>query len=260
MEIETAKERNILRSRAAELRTLVEAYPHWMAWKTETEKMRQMQLLVRELETRSGNKVEGVDISGIKSVMEVVTYLSTTFDGYREWIYNERIAPLIMNKVNSVLEMICEDRPLRLEGEWLDKISTLSWFVRDGSSRPVIEKASGFQRFIVGMACRVAFHQIGFCRIQYDQMFMDEGFTSCDADNLEKVPDFLRSMLQMYDSIYLATHLDELKICADSQIVIDRDASGLSQIKSGASVVAASIEPPKKKGRPSKKVSVTRSE
>jgi hypothetical protein len=228
-----------------------------MAWKTETEKMRQMQLLVRELETRSGNKVEGVDISPIKSVMEVVTYLSTTFDGYREWIYNERIAPLIMNKVNSVLELICEDRPLRLEGEWLDKISTLSWFVRDGSSRPVIEKASGFQRFIVGMACRVAFHQIGFCRIQYDQMFMDEGFTSCDADNLEKVPDFLRSMLQLYDSIYLATHLDELKICADSQIVIDRDASGLSQIKSGTA--SASVEP-KKKGRPSKKVSVVRSE
>jgi len=266
MEIETAKERNILRNRAVELRTLIEAYPHWMAWKTETEKMRQMQLLVRELETRSGNKVEGVDISAIKSVMEVVTYLSTTFDGYREWIYNERIAPLIMNKVNSVLELICEDRPLRLEGEWLDKISTLSWFVRDGSSRPVIEKASGFQRFIVGMACRVAFHQIGFCRIQYDQMFMDEGFTSCDADNLEKVPDFLRSMLQLYDSIYLATHLDELKICADSQIVIDRDVSGLSQIKSGtasasASVVTASASlEPKKKGRPSKKVSVTRSE
>jgi hypothetical protein len=67
-------------------------------------------------------------------------------------------------------------------------------------------------------------------------------------------------MLQMYDSIYLATHLDELKICADSQIVIDRDASGLSQIKSGASVVTASIEAPKKKGRPSKKVSVSRSE
>ena len=66
----------------------------------------------------------------------------------------------------------------------------------------------------------------------------------------------------MYDSIYLATHLDELKICADSQIVIDRDASGLSQIKSGtasASASSASLEP-KKKGRPSKKVSVVRSE
>ena len=263
IQIEDAKRATLMHKKASELRSVMDAYPHWTAWKTENEKMRQTQLLVRELETRCGNKVEGVDLSGIKSVMEVVAYLSDTFDGYREWLYKEHISPLIEKNVNSVLEMICEERPLRLEGEWLDKISTLSWFVRDGSSRPVIEKASGFQRFIVGMACRVAFHQIGFCRIQYDQLFIDEGFTSCDSDNLEKVPDFLRSLLQMYDSIYLATHLDELKICADSQIVIDRDLSGLSQIRSTtstASSTASVAAEPKKKGRPTKKVSVTKSD
>ena len=265
IQIEDAKRATLMHKKASELRSVMDAYPHWTAWKTENEKMRQTQLLVRELETRCGNKVEGVDLSGIKSVMEVVSYLSDTFDGYREWLYKEHISPLIEKNVNSVLEMICEERPLRLEGEWLDKISTLSWFVRDGSSRPVIEKASGFQRFIVGMACRVAFHQIGFCRIQYDQLFIDEGFTSCDSDNLEKVPDFLRSLLQMYDSIYLATHLDELKICADSQIVIDRDLSGLSQIRSTTSTASSTassiiVSEPKKKGRPTKKVSVTKSD
>jgi DNA repair exonuclease SbcCD ATPase subunit/DNA repair exonuclease SbcCD nuclease subunit len=260
-EIMSVKDAIALHKRAAELRSVMEAYPHWMAWKTETEKVRSGQLLIRELETRSGNKVEGVDIGKIKEVMEVVSYLSDVFDGYREWLYQSHIAPLIEMNVNQVLSVICEDRPLRLEGEWLDKIETLSWFVRDGSSRPVIEKASGFQRFIVGMACRVAFHQIGFCRIVYDQLFIDEGFTSCDSDNLERVPDFLRSLLRLYNSIYLATHLDELKVCADSQIMIDRDASGLSQIQSSSvPVAAASTEAPKKKGRPSKKVTVVRSD
>jgi DNA repair exonuclease SbcCD ATPase subunit/DNA repair exonuclease SbcCD nuclease subunit len=262
--IETAKQNMQLRTRAIELRSIMDAHPHWIAWKMEVEQLRSAQLLVRELETRCGNKTDGVDMSAIRSVMEVVAYLSNTFDEYREWLYKEHIAPLIMNSVNSVLSLVCEDRPLRLEGEWLDKISTLSWFVRDGSSRPIIEKASGFQRFIVGMACRVAFHQIGFCRIQYDQLFLDEGFTSCDSDNLERVPDFLRSLLQMYDSIYLATHLDELKVCADSHIVIDRDMSGLSQITSGSPTASASatvaVVEPKKKGRPSKKLSVTRSD
>ena len=259
--LSAGKERAIMHQRASELRLVMEAYPHWTAWKSENESIRQMQLLVRELEVRCGNKVEGVDIAGIRSVMEVVSYLSDTFDGYREWLYKSHIAPLIEQNVNSVLEIICEDRPLRLEGEWLEKIQTLSWFVRDGSSRPVIEKASGFQRFIVGMACRVAFHQIGFCRIQYDQLFLDEGFTSCDSDNLERVPDFLRSLLRLYNSIYLATHLDELKVCANSQIMIERDASGLSQIRSaGVEIAVSAVEAPKKKGRPSKKVTVVRSD
>ena len=258
-EIASVKENIKLHKRAAELRSVIEAYPHWMAWKTETEHVRSGQLLIRELETRCGNKVEGVDITSIRSVMEVVSYLSDVFDGYREWLYQSHIAPLIETNVNRVLQVICEDRPLRLHGEWLDKIQTLSWFIHDGTSRPVIEKASGFQRFIVGMACRVAFHQIGFCRIRYDQLFIDEGFTSCDSDNLERVPDFLRSLLRMYNSIYLATHLDELKVCSDAHIMINRDASGLSQIQSSLPVAIA-IEAPKKKGRPTKKVTVVRSD
>jgi DNA repair exonuclease SbcCD ATPase subunit len=261
-EIESVKHAIAMHANADALKTVMDAYPLWIAWKTETDRLRSLHLLVRELETRSGNKMEGIDVSGIKSVMEVVVYLSDTFDGYREWLYKEHISPLIEHHVNSVLSLLCEDRPLYLHGEWLDKISTLSWFIRDGSSRPVIEKASGFQRFIVGMACRVAFHHIGFCRIQYDQLFLDEGFTSCDADNLERVPDFLRSLLQMYDSIYLATHLDDLKRCADSQIIIHRDALGLSQIHSGGSVVGSgsvgSVVTEKKKGRPSKKIAVVK--
>jgi hypothetical protein len=258
--IQSCKETAALQKRAAALRAVMDAYPSWVAWKNVVEQVRTEQLMVRELEIRCGNKI-GIDVSGIRSVMEVVSYLSEVFDGYREWLYQSHIAPLLVGHVNRVLSVICEDRPLKLEGEWLDKIQTLSWFVRDGSSRPVIEKASGFQRFIVGMACRVAFHQIGFCRIQYDQLFIDEGFTSCDSDNLERVPDFLRSLLQMYDSIYLATHLDELKLCADTQIVI-HSASGLSQIQSSVasvasgSVVVASVA--KKKGRPPKKVTVVR--
>jgi DNA repair exonuclease SbcCD ATPase subunit len=121
---------------------------------------------------------------------------------------------------------------LYLEYEWLDKIDTLSWFIRDGASRPVIEKASGFQRFIVGIAMRVAINQIGLNRVRFSELFIDEGFTACDADNLDRVPDFLRGLMRFYGNIYLATHLEDLKGCADKHIYINRDeTNGLSQIQ-----------------------------
>ena len=188
--------------------------------------------------------------------------LADIFDGYREWLYTTQIGPLIQERVNAVLRMICEDRIISLDSEWLSTIDTLSWFILDGTSRVIIEKASGFQRFIVGIAVRVAFHQIGLCRIRFDQHFIDEGFTACDSDNLERVPSFLNSLLGFYRGIYLVTHLEELKACSPNHIYIQRDVHGLSQIRHGSIEQIASIPhdaPAKKRGRPPKsKVVVTK--
>ena len=48
-----------------------------------------------------------------------------------------------------------------------------------------------------------------------------------DSDNLERVPEFLRGLLRFYNSIYLATHLEDLKCCTDKHIFIKRDEDGL---------------------------------
>ena len=158
--------------------------------------------------------------------------------------------------------MICEERPLQLDSEWLDTIDSLSWFINDGTSRVVIEKASGFQRFIVGIAVRVAFHQIGFCRIRFHQLFIDEGFTACDADHLEKVPSFLQGVLPYYSSIYLVTHLEDLKLSTSHHIYITRLDSGLSRIVYGKEqdttkdVPMSPAEAPRRRGRPPKNTGV----
>jgi len=187
-----------------------------------------------------------------------INYIATAFNGYHSWLYSDNIGPIIQSRVNAVLELICEDHPIFLEFEWLDTIDTLSWFIRDGSSCVVIQKASGFQRFIVGIAMRVAINQIGLSRVRYSELFIDEGFTACDSENLERVPAFLRGILRFYNSIYLATHLEDLKLCADKHIFIKRD-DGMSLIQYGESEVikeivraAALATASKKRGRPPK--------
>ena len=262
-----AQERDQLVLEESQLTKNLSVYPYWLEWKSEMETKKNLERTICELEfmiangTVSDSKELQLKMGELREQSNLIEFISNTFVGYREWIYKERIAPMIQRRVNHVLALICDDRPLSLETEWLEKIDTLSWFIRDGTSRPIIEKASGFQRFICGIALRVAFHQLGVCRIGYDQLFIDEGFTSCDIDNLEKVPSFLSGLLRIYRSICLVTHLEELKHYSPTHIHISRDADGLSQIRFGhvSSEVSSEVffSEKKKTGRPAK-VTVTK--
>ncbi len=260
--VQEKEEHRMLVLKAEATREVIDAYSAWVNWKGAKEKERAVLLAIRDIEissrmSASVEKENGDEacetLQEAKNHLAIVSAICDTFDGYREWLYCQHIAPIIQTRVNHVLRMICDERVLRLDSEWLSAIDTLSWFIHDGSSRVIIEKASGFQRFIVGIAIRVAFHQIGFCRVSFEQHFIDEGFTTCDSDNIEKVPHFLQQLLHYYRSIYLVTHLEDLKACTTRHIHIKRDASGLSQIQHGdAEVIAAISQEVKKRGRPPK--------
>jgi DNA repair exonuclease SbcCD ATPase subunit/DNA repair exonuclease SbcCD nuclease subunit len=264
--LKATEEREKISKELAGLVTLYDAYPSWLEWKEVCTQSATITLKINELEVLSkGYNITGDTqmvnclqlLSTIKSDNLDISYIAEAFTGYREWLYTHNIGPIIQKRVNGILEMMCEDRPLYLECEWLDKIDTLSWFMRDGESRVIIQKASGFQRFIIGVAMRVAFNQIGFSRIRFSELFIDEGFTACDTDNLERIPEFLRGLLGFYNTIYLATHLEDLKGCADKQILIKRGDDGLSQIQYGdmemiAEIVTDEKLKAKKRGRPSR--------
>lgn len=244
---------------------LLSVYPYWTQWNKLDSREKSLTLKCAELRViikgATGSSPENTQmlalLDSIKDDYSDISYISTAFNGYRTWLYSDSIGPVIQSRVNSVLELICDERPLFLECEWLDAIDTLSWFIRDGSSRVIIQKASGFQRFIVGIAMRVAINQIGLSRVRFTELFIDEGFTACDSDNLERVPAFLRGLLRFYKSIYLATHLEDLKSCADKHIYIQRCDNGLSLIQYGdAGLIRGmneSLAVAKKRGRPTKK-------
>ena len=267
LSINTIKQREKYQEELDNLTKIYDIYPYWIKWKDLNLLEIQISLHIKELQTIingkyiTSNNEQFIYLSELIKKLQLdiqdISYISDTFDGYRDWIYQQHIGPLIQNNVNKVLEMICDDRPLYLECEWLKEKnnSSISWFIRDGNSRPVIQKASGFQRFIVGIAMRVAINQIGLSKMHYSELFIDEGFTACDSDNLEKVPDFLRGLLTYYDNIYLATHLEDLKGCTNNHIFIKRDDNGLSQIQYGDSAVISEIvesNKNKKRGRPPK--------
>lgn len=154
-----------------------------------------------------------------------------TFGGFKNWLYTEKVIPHLQNGANKVIKNICEDRPLMIESKI--NAGAIHWFLKDGKSTPPIEKASGFQRFISGLAMRIALGSFGASGIKSKQLFLDEGFTACDADNLAKVGPFLENL--PYDNIILVSHLDEVKACAKQHISIERrNNATLSHLSWGA--------------------------
>lgn len=263
--LKTANKRDTLIEEINVLEKTYTAYPYWIQWKELDTTEKTLLNNIKELEIIVNGYTDGTNdteilecaklINILKNDYNDIVYISESFEGYREWLYTDNIGPIIQKRVNEILEMICDERPLSLECEWLDVIDTLSWFIRDCGSKVIIQKASGYQRFIIGIAMRVAINQIGLSRMRFNELFIDEGFTSCDIDNLERVPEFLRGLLRYYGSIYLATHLEDLKVCADNHIYIKRDDNGLSQIQYGDIKMIKQVEDNlknKKRGRPTK--------
>jgi len=246
-----------LASAKKKVKEILDAFPFWL----QEEKLRTRKGEVEVEVQRAQDALEALNASSedeeIRSVLrdiairkELLGALSSAFQKYREWLYTQKVGPLIKQSVNRLLVGICEDRPIYLEPLWQtkkDRIDTFSWYLKDGDCRVPINKAGGFQQFITGMAMRIALGKICGHTI-FRSLIIDEGFTACDMSNLENVPAFLKGLLAEYDGVMLATHLDSLKSAGHQQVMIQRnELTGVSQIQQGSLIVLKTEE--KKRGR-----------
>jgi DNA repair exonuclease SbcCD nuclease subunit len=251
LEVEASIEQGEKRQKYRELTGIVAAFEPWAREQRLVEERQELQLAAGRIQEEI-QRLEAADGEAVKDALreidvrqELLKVLSIGFKGYREWLYTKKLGPMLQEDISGLLEHMCEGRPLFLEPEWLGSIDTFSWFLRDGVNRTIIEKASGFQRFITGMAMRIAMSHLGICKVVYENLIIDEGFTACDGENLEKVPAFLKKLLKdkLYKGVMLATHLEDLKTCGDKQVGIERDGvTGMARLHVGTYVLA---EPPK---------------
>lgn len=177
-------------------------------------------------------------------------------DGYKKWMYTAKVIPILQKELNLCLRGI-ENLRMRIEYEK----GAFTYLVEDGDRKPSLDKASGYQNFIISLCMRITLGRIGATRHDMRQLIIDEGFTSCDADNLAKMPEFLRTLLRNkdYDSVLLMSHLDGIRESTTMKIDIQQEGP-FSYLRVGEAYEtpkAASVEPtaeaPKKtRGRPKK--------
>jgi len=186
----------------------------------------------------------------------------TNGEGYKEWVYRENVIPLLESEINRYLETI---DTIRLKIYYNNK--SFQYMLLDRGNSPTLGMASGYQRFIVGIALRLAFASIGATGQNIKHLFIDEGFVACDAFNLDKIQIMLRGMMEFggYQSILLMSHLDTIRDSAN--MIVDIERNGMfSSIQYGNHYPKLSkitnetnensngnSEAAKKRGRPTKK-------
>jgi hypothetical protein len=189
-----------------------------------------------------------------------IRMLNTHMDGFRAWLFTNVVAPLLEREVNRALAMLqaqgAQARQLALVVSWKDN-GAFGWGFRDGALPAALPlgKASGFQRASIGLCMRIALARVGCMGIVSRHLFIDEGFTASDSDNMACVPQFLRALLAArYDTVLLVSHIEGIKDCADVVVPITRFTNergvALSRLQFGARPADELALPRKPRGRP----------
>lgn len=174
----------------------------------------------------------------LKKTKAEIEYIHKSFSGYRLWLYQNRVIPVLLKETNRIISLVTNTDKLKLDvlvTQTTNQKLNFSWFVCDGDNKPTIEKASGFQKFMISLAIRISLSFMGASTLSCGQLFIDEGFVACDKYHLARVPEFLSNLLKIYESILIVSHLEELKEASSIQIEIKRD-DGLSRIQYGTEI------------------------
>lgn len=112
----------------------------------------------------------------------------------------------------------------------------------DGMKPYNVLLASGFERFIIGLAIRMTLCQISLTA-KPNFFIIDEGWSCLDSENLGNISSIMNYIKMQYDHVIIISHLDQLKNEADYVINIDK-TQGYSHI-----TTANTIKTKKKKSR-----------
>ena len=161
---------------------------------------------------------------------QVVFVGNKTTDGFKANIYHHNVIPLIETAVNDFLSEL-DDIRLKIRfvnGEFI-------YSVQDRGCCPSFDHASGYQKFLIGLAMRSTLSRIGAVGQSVKHLFIDEGFVSCDTTNLLKVREILVEVMRIggYRSVILMSHQDAIREVAQSRIDIERDGGKFSYIRHG---------------------------
>lgn len=176
-------------------------------------------------------------IERLKDIRSAIDHIRNSFSGFHQWLYSQVVLPKLLGEVNRLMAVVTDTDKYQLvcTAEEEKGNTVLSWYVNDGSNRATIQKAGGFRAFMFGLLLRIAMSRLGTTSTSCRQIFIDEGFLAADSENIEKMPDFIKALLQIYDGIPMVSHYEPIRESATIKVNICKDNKSLSRIQYGSS-------------------------
>ena len=148
-----------------------------------------------------------------------------TVDGFKNWVYKNTIIPLIEREMNAfIINIDTFSIKIRM------KFGKLIFMLHDRGSTPTLDHASGYQKYIAGLAMRVALLRIGAVGKNIKHLILDEGFVACDSSNILKTKEIMELLMKIgaYKSIMMISHLETIRDIADVRIDVCRNANNIT--------------------------------
>ena len=136
----------------------------------------------------------------------------------------EKSLPMIEGEVNNILAQIVEfGMQLEMDGK------NINAYLVYGDQRWSLEMCSGMERFISGLAIRVAL--INICNLPRPNfLVIDEGFGTLDSENLQSLFMLFTYLKTQFDFVMVISHIDSMRDVVDGLIEIKK-VNGFSNVK-----------------------------
>lgn len=139
--------------------------------------------------------------------------------------------PYIEPEINSILhsmtnfsiEIIVNDDPSDGQKQIKSNIGCIDVNIVHSNKKPYkAQQGSGFERFIIGLAIRMALCQISLSA-KPNFIIIDEGWSTMDTDNMSNIGSILATIRQKYEYIIVICHNEEMKNHLDYIINIGKN-------------------------------------
>jgi DNA repair exonuclease SbcCD ATPase subunit len=135
-----------------------------------------------------------------------------------------KIIPIIEGEVNNILAQMVEfGMQLEMDGK------NINAYIVYADQQWPLEMSSGMERFISGLAIRVAL--INVCNLPRPNfLVVDEGFGSLDSENMTSMFMMFNYLKTQFDFVMVISHIDSMRDIVDQLIEIKK-TNGFSYLK-----------------------------